>query len=206
MPPKTPKAAIKDALANLSKDDFEAFCHALIDRPGQPNVPYNKVEGKNFLRIADVLMSTFTEAKAPSVTAELLEEIGCKQQATQLLKETSGQSSNLKETSGQSSNSGAAGVNTTARHGRAEKHFVDEHRTVLIDRVTNVASILDDLLHEEVISKVHYDEIMALSPRQSQMRKLYDPLYGAGRAAKEVFFKSLQAHENHLIQDLQKKE
>uniref|UniRef100_A0AAQ4Q6N6 ETS1-related protein n=1 Tax=Gasterosteus aculeatus aculeatus TaxID=481459 RepID=A0AAQ4Q6N6_GASAC len=196
MPPKTPKAAIKDALANLSKDDFEAFCHALIDRPGQPNVPYNKVEGKNFLRIADVLMSTFTEAKAPSVTAELLEEIGCKQQATQL----------LKETSGQSSNSGAAGVNTTARHGRAEKHFVDEHRTVLIDRVTNVASILDDLLHEEVISKVHYDEIMALSPRQSQMRKLYDPLYGAGRAAKEVFFKSLQAHENHLIQDLQKKE
>nr|XP_040022412.1 apoptosis-associated speck-like protein containing a CARD isoform X2 [Gasterosteus aculeatus aculeatus] len=186
MPPKTTKKAIRDALANLPKDDFEAFCHALIDRPGPPNVPYNKVEGKSFLLIADVLMSTFTEAKAPSVTAELLEEIGCKQQATQL--------------------PGAAGVNTTARHGRAEKHFVDEHRTVLIDRVTNVASILDDLLHEEVISKVHYDEIMALSPRQSQMRKLYDPLYGAGRAAKEVFFKSLQAHENHLIQDLQKKE
>nr|XP_040022413.1 apoptosis-associated speck-like protein containing a CARD isoform X3 [Gasterosteus aculeatus aculeatus] len=171
MPPKTTKKAIRDALANLPKDDFEAFCHALIDRPGPPNVPYNKVEGKSFLLIADVLMSTFTEAKAPSVTAELLEEIGCKQQATQL-----------------------------------QKHFVDEHRTVLIDRVTNVASILDDLLHEEVISKVHYDEIMALSPRQSQMRKLYDPLYGAGRAAKEVFFKSLQAHENHLIQDLQKKE
>nr|XP_040022416.1 apoptosis-associated speck-like protein containing a CARD isoform X3 [Gasterosteus aculeatus aculeatus] len=169
MPPKTPKAAIKDALANLSKDDFEAFCHALIDRPGQPNVPYNKVEGKNFLRIADVLMSTFTEAKAPSVTAELLEEIGCKQQATQL-----------------------------------QKHFVDEHRTALINRVTNVAAILDDLIDEEVISKVHYDEIMALSPRQSQMRKLYGPLYGAGRAAKEVFFKSLQNNEKFLMQDLQK--
>nr|XP_040022415.1 apoptosis-associated speck-like protein containing a CARD isoform X2 [Gasterosteus aculeatus aculeatus] len=184
MPPKTPKAAIKDALANLSKDDFEAFCHALIDRPGQPNVPYNKVEGKNFLRIADVLMSTFTEAKAPSVTAELLEEIGCKQQATQL--------------------PGAAGVNTPARDGSAEKHFVDEHRTALINRVTNVAAILDDLIDEEVISKVHYDEIMALSPRQSQMRKLYGPLYGAGRAAKEVFFKSLQNNEKFLMQDLQK--
>lgn len=84
MPPKTTIRAIKDALANLPKDDFEAFCHALRDRPGQPNVPYNKVEGKSFLVIADVLMSTFTEAKAPSVTAELLEEIGCKQQATKL--------------------------------------------------------------------------------------------------------------------------
>lgn len=84
MPPKTTKRAIKDALANLPKDDFEAFCHALRDRPGQPKVPYNKVEGKSFLVIADVLMSTFTEAKAPSVAAELLEEIGCSEHATQL--------------------------------------------------------------------------------------------------------------------------
>ncbi|XP_077950897.1 apoptosis-associated speck-like protein containing a CARD [Gasterosteus aculeatus] len=196
MPPKTTKRAIKDALANLPKDDFEAFCHALRDRPGQPKVPYNKVEGKSFLVIADVLMSTFTEAKAPSVAAELLEEIGCSEHATQL----------MEETSGQSSNSGAAGVNTTARDGSAEKHFVDKHRTALIDRVTNVARILDDLLDEEVISKGHYDEIMALPTSRPQMRKLYVPLDGAGPAAKEVFFKSLQKNENFLMKDLQKKE
>uniref|UniRef100_G3PFE4 ETS1-related protein n=1 Tax=Gasterosteus aculeatus aculeatus TaxID=481459 RepID=G3PFE4_GASAC len=200
------RVTLADMLDDLPGKNFDDFVDQLLDCGEEPRVRRNRVEGKSRLEVVDVLVSTFTETGAVRVSVEVLKQINCHEQANKLVKETSGQSSNLKETSGQSSNSGAAGVNTTARHGRAEKHFVDEHRTVLIDRVTNVASILDDLLHEEVISKVHYDEIMALSPRQSQMRKLYDPLYGAGRAAKEVFFKSLQAHENHLIQDLQKKE
>uniref|UniRef100_G3PFF1 CARD domain-containing protein n=1 Tax=Gasterosteus aculeatus aculeatus TaxID=481459 RepID=G3PFF1_GASAC len=102
---------------------------------------------------------------------------------------------------------GAAGVNTTAPDGSAEKHFVDEHRTALIDRVTNVAAILDDLLDGEVISKGSYEEIMALSTRRDQMRKLFSgPLDGSGRAGKDLFYKILEKKEKFLMKDLQKKE
>ncbi|XP_077950883.1 uncharacterized protein LOC120811222 isoform X1 [Gasterosteus aculeatus] len=104
------------------------------------------------------------------------------------------------------STAGAAGVNTPARDGSAEKHFVDKHRTALINRVTNVAPILDDLIDEEVISKGHYDEIMALTTRRDRMRELCDLLDGSGRAGKDLFYKILEKKEKFLMKDLQKKE
>ncbi|XP_037310135.2 apoptosis-associated speck-like protein containing a CARD [Pungitius pungitius] len=195
MPPKTVKRAIKDALADLSNEQFKEFCDELRDRPGEPKVLQNKVEGKTRLEIADVLVTTFTEAGAPSVTAELLREIGCNEHADKLMQETGGQPSN---------NSGAASVNTTARGGSAESDFVDNHRSALIDRVSNIKTILDDLLAEGVVSQAKYDEIIDISNSRDRMRSLYSgPLNAAGRAGKEVFYKILQRHETFLMKDLQ---
>ncbi|KAM8871154.1 apoptosis-associated speck-like protein containing a CARD [Spinachia spinachia] len=197
MPPKSRKTAIKEALADLPKDDFEAFCHALRDRPGEPKVPYNKVEGKSFLVIADVLVAAFTEARAIEVTAELLEEICCEGHAVMLRDKTSGRSSQAS-----SSNSAAAGGNTAVRGRSAEADFVDEHRTALVDRVNSVAPILDDLLAEGVVSQAINDEILDITNSRPQMRKLYSALNAAGCEGKEVFYKSLQKHEKYLIKDL----
>lgn len=81
MPPKTIKKAIKDVLENLGKDDMNKFRSALVDRREEPRVPVSRVEGRDYLGITDVLVSTFTEKKAVRVTMELLEEIKCLNQA-----------------------------------------------------------------------------------------------------------------------------
>ncbi|KAL6109536.1 uncharacterized protein ACO6RY_12638 [Pungitius sinensis] len=78
--------------------------------------------------------------------------------------------------------------------------FVDEHRAALVDRVSNVGAILDELLAKEVVSQGSYDEIMKITTRRAQMRELYSgPLNAAGRCGKEVFFKILEEKERFLI-------
>ncbi|CAI5661650.1 unnamed protein product [Oreochromis niloticus] len=87
---KTIKLALVSALEDLSKDDFEKFCHQLLDRREAPRVKRNKVEGKNRLQIADVLVSHFTEEGALRVTVDLLKAIGCSDEAEALVTEAGG--------------------------------------------------------------------------------------------------------------------
>lgn len=81
---KTIKSALADTLENLSKGDFERFCHELLDRREEPRVKRNRVEGKSRLQITDVLVSTFTEERALTVVLEILKAIGCNQPAKEL--------------------------------------------------------------------------------------------------------------------------
>lgn len=72
------------ALEDLSKDNFDKFCHQLLDRREAPRVKRNKVEGKSRLEISDVLVSHFTEEGALRVTVALLKAIGCRNEAEEL--------------------------------------------------------------------------------------------------------------------------
>ncbi|XP_074508920.1 apoptosis-associated speck-like protein containing a CARD isoform X1 [Sebastes fasciatus] len=86
------------------------------------------------------------------------------------------------------------------------KHFVDKHRSQLIDRVSDVAPILDQLLDENVIRQGCYDEILAIPTTRDKMRKLYSgPLNAAGPVGKDVFYKILEKYEPFLIDELKKK-
>ncbi|XP_074508918.1 apoptosis-associated speck-like protein containing a CARD isoform X2 [Sebastes fasciatus] len=202
MPPKTIKKALTDMLADLSKENFDSFRHQLVDRREEPTVRRNRVEGKSFLEIADVLVTTFTEAKAPEVAAQLLREIGCSDDADKLVKATCGQSSQPGPGDSAGPSAGAAAVTTMAEG----KHFVDKHRSQLIDRVSDVAPILDQLLDENVIRQGCYDEILAIPTTRDKMRKLYSgPLNAAGPAGKDVFYKILEKYEPYLIAELKKK-
>uniref|UniRef100_A0A667WP04 Uncharacterized protein n=1 Tax=Myripristis murdjan TaxID=586833 RepID=A0A667WP04_9TELE len=78
MPPRTIKAAIQDALEDLTEKKFKKFCAALLDRRGEPRVKRSSVEGQDYITIAQVLVSTFTESGALRITLELLREIDCK--------------------------------------------------------------------------------------------------------------------------------
>ncbi|KAF3839499.1 hypothetical protein F7725_018216 [Dissostichus mawsoni] len=69
------RKAVKRMLTNLSKEHFAEFCHELVNRKKEPRVALNKVEGKSFLEITAVLVSTFDETGAVEVAAELLNEI-----------------------------------------------------------------------------------------------------------------------------------
>ncbi|XP_070768301.1 apoptosis-associated speck-like protein containing a CARD [Enoplosus armatus] len=74
MSPRTIRMALANTLEDLTKQNFDKFCHQLLDRRGEPRVRRNRVENKNFLDITDVLVSTFTESGALQVAVELLRE------------------------------------------------------------------------------------------------------------------------------------
>ncbi|KAM6936159.1 apoptosis-associated speck-like protein containing a CARD isoform 1-T1 [Lycodopsis pacificus] len=196
MAPKTAKQLIKGALANLSKDNFEQFRDELLNREEEPRVKRNQVEDKNIIAVADVLISTFTETRALAVVVELLKEIDCNHDAEKLEKEIGEQSSNPGSSDTVRPSAGAEGGCTGA-------DFVDKHRAALIDRVSNIGPILDELFEKEVITQEAYDEILAIHTNREKMRKLYSgPLNSAGPKGKEVFYKFLERTEKYLIDHL----
>ncbi|XP_070683727.1 lysozyme g-like [Pempheris klunzingeri] len=77
MPPKNARQALNDTLEDLTLEQLQKFCYAVLDRKEEPRVRRQAVEGKNCVDIADVLISTYTEAGAVEVALETLEEIGC---------------------------------------------------------------------------------------------------------------------------------
>lgn len=84
MSSKTVKITLAETLEDLSKNNFEKFVEHLLDRREEPQVRRNSVEGKNYLGVTDVLVSTFTEARAPRVVVELLRQIRCNDEADRL--------------------------------------------------------------------------------------------------------------------------
>ncbi|XP_068591178.1 uncharacterized protein [Cebidichthys violaceus] len=200
---KTAKRLIKDTLADLTEVNFEKFLDELLDREGEPRVKRNQVENKSFIVVADVLVSTFTELRAPAVVVELLRAIGCHKDATKLEKEIGGRSSYPGPSDTTSSSVAAADVNTMAEG----EHFVEKHQVNLIKRVSNIAPILDELLHENIIQRDSYDEIQALPTSQEKMAALFSgPLESSGDQGKAMFCRILNKHERYLIDELRRTE
>lgn len=90
MAPKTIKNALLDTLEDLTEQDFNKFCHQLLDRRQEPRVTRRRVEGKDRLDVVDVLVSTFTEHGALNVAVEVLTQIACNQEAHTLGEATGG--------------------------------------------------------------------------------------------------------------------
>uniref|UniRef100_A0A3Q3LYM0 PYD and CARD domain containing n=1 Tax=Mastacembelus armatus TaxID=205130 RepID=A0A3Q3LYM0_9TELE len=189
MPYKTVKAALTDMFEDLSDQDFSRFYHKLLDRRIEPRIRRQRIEDKDRLDIADVMISTFTEAKVVHVVVEILRDIGCNQEAADLSKvKLRGRR--------QPSNDFLMGNG---------KHFVDRHKVELIRRVSNIGPILDDLLDEDVIQQEVYEQIRALPTTQDKIRELYSGPLKASEACKDIFYESLQIHEKFLIDDLKDK-
>uniref|UniRef100_A0A3B4U2S5 CARD domain-containing protein n=1 Tax=Seriola dumerili TaxID=41447 RepID=A0A3B4U2S5_SERDU len=87
----------------------------------------------------------------------------------------------------------------------SDEHFVDKHKLELIRRVTNIASILDELLVKKVIDDEKWEEIRKMSTPNAKMREVYTCMR-AGDECKNIFFEILKRQEKFLIEDLQKKE
>ncbi|XP_070692112.1 apoptosis-associated speck-like protein containing a CARD [Pempheris klunzingeri] len=198
MPPKTTRKSLANTLEDLPKKDFDKFCRDLVDRKEEPRVRRNRVEEKNFLDVAEVLVSTFTERGAVRVAAEILREIGCSEEAARLVEETSGESSKPAS----SSQTGASGAKAMADSGCTGEQFVEIHQLELINRVSNIESILDELLYKKVISPETYDTISALKTNQAKMRALYTGCLRASGSCKRILYEILEEKEPYLVADL----
>ncbi|KAL7393678.1 hypothetical protein ABVT39_014308 [Epinephelus coioides] len=197
--PRSIRMVLADMLEDLSKENFDKFCRQLLDCTEGPRVRRNRVEGKNYLDIADVLVTTYTESRAVGVAETLLREIGCNEDAERLAEDAGRQSTKPGPSDTVSPSAGTSGA-----HAMAEgKHFVDKHRSQLIDRVCETASVLDALLESDVIQQGTYDEILAVPTHRDRMRKLYSgPLNSAGNVGKDILLNILKEKQKYLIDEL----
>ncbi|KAM8826541.1 apoptosis-associated speck-like protein containing a CARD [Synchiropus picturatus] len=190
--------AISEALEDLSEENFQKFCHRLLARKEAPVVRRKQVEKKSYLEVTDVLVSTFTEAGALTVCVEILTAIGCNNEAQSLVKATNGPAAGEGASKNDELPSGAANVDG--------KHFVDKHRLPLTQRVTHMASILDELLDKGVIQDECYQRIMKISIDQDRMRELYSTvLKSSGERGKDIFLKILEQYNPYLIEEIMEK-
>uniref|UniRef100_A0A668UH28 Pyrin domain-containing protein n=1 Tax=Oreochromis aureus TaxID=47969 RepID=A0A668UH28_OREAU len=190
-------------LDDLKKDELEKFKWFLRDRDVlvelQP-IPESRLEKASTCDLVDLMVQTYTE-KSVEVTKKVLKKINRNDLVQKLSDSTFG-----------SSVDGFSLLLTTYVMNlcnlSSENHFVDKHRVELIQRVSNIEPILDELLKEKVIQQESYDRIRALQTSQEKMRELYSGPLKAGSASKDVFYQILQTHERllkHLINEFSAK-
>ncbi|CAL8355333.1 unnamed protein product [Arctogadus glacialis] len=193
----TIRQVLQHSLEDLSKDELKKFCARLLDREreGEPRVRRRALEDKNEVVIADVLVSTFTDAKAGSVVVETLQAIECNHIAVRLEAE-------LEELNLPGSRP-SANSTTPPSTARPVEHFVDQHRSSLIQRIRRFPPIINKLLELRVLSQEEYDAIMAIPNPHEQARHLYNgALTSSGTTGKDIFLSVLEEIEPFLLEDL----
>ncbi|KAL0970762.1 hypothetical protein UPYG_G00247050, partial [Umbra pygmaea] len=80
--------------------------------------------------------------------------------------------------------------------------FVDHNRNDLIQRVTKVIPITEELLQKGLIQKEDQSTITAPKTSQDQMGKLYQVLQEGGDETKSAFYRILLKQEPELLKEL----
>lgn len=83
-----------------------------------------------------------------------------------------------------------------------EAQFVDDRFAVLVQRVTSVMAIADELKNKGMIHNEKYSEIRAEQTSQGKMRKLFEALNAGGDRVKKDFYYALRNHEPYLFREL----
>ncbi len=86
----------------------------------------------------------------------------------------------------------------------SEMHFVDKYRYRLINYVSNVKPILDELLTKRVIQEESYDRIRALPTSVEKMRELLDCLKAVGVEGKVIFYDIIEKLEPRLLESIKR--
>ncbi|XP_048859684.1 apoptosis-associated speck-like protein containing a CARD isoform X2 [Brienomyrus brachyistius] len=183
--PKTVKDCLIETFEDLNEEQFKKFKSKLIDRKGEPRIGKGIVQNMDRLDLIDKLVSTFTEKNAGQVTVNILRSANFTQEADDLQE--------------------SLGI-VSFSSGQTEKHFLDVHRTTLIERVNNVNSILDRLQDKGILNSVSYSDISTLPNDHNKMRALYDgPLKSCGNKGKDDLLSILQELQPYLMDELMKK-
>ncbi|KAK6326192.1 hypothetical protein J4Q44_G00018370 [Coregonus suidteri] len=149
---KTVGDTLIGVLDDLGEAELKRFRRKLCDRKQEPKVRKGNVENADPVDLVDLLTRTFTEDGALNVAIEVLGAINCQNVAEELLE--------FKKSQGSCVTSGAAMASAPGpKNMIKDKHFVDHHRTALIDRVTQVEPILDRLLEKEIITANAYSDV-----------------------------------------------
>ncbi|KAJ8353028.1 hypothetical protein AAFF_G00120340 [Aldrovandia affinis] len=169
--PKTIKDHLHDILLDLTNDQFKLFKSKLCDRRQEPRIRKGAVENDDRLDLVEKLISAHTEKRAVAVTIEVLKSINCNDLASELASKLASELADNESELGSASANGAScraagGGAATPAAGPGNMvggtHFIDLHQVTPINRVSNVAGILDQLRHRGIASEEQCDEIEAL--------------------------------------------
>ncbi|XP_069841071.1 NACHT, LRR and PYD domains-containing protein 1a-like [Dendropsophus ebraccatus] len=83
------------------------------------------------------------------------------------------------------------------------EHFVDKHQEELIQRVDNVAPILDDLYQRHLLPYEQYNIVRSIITSHGQMRQLYWYMGSWRDEDKDRLLESLRRHNPELIRRLE---
>ncbi|XP_076157365.1 NACHT, LRR and PYD domains-containing protein 1 homolog isoform X3 [Alosa pseudoharengus] len=83
-----------------------------------------------------------------------------------------------------------------------EAHFIDDHRVALIERVTCIPPIAEEMLSQGLIHKEKHSNIMAARTSEERMREIYKCLQSSGTKGKAQFYQILLLKEPHLVKHL----
>ncbi|XP_075200051.1 uncharacterized protein LOC142302826 [Anomaloglossus baeobatrachus] len=90
------------------------------------------------------------------------------------------------------------------RAGGTNEHFVDRRRKELIDDISSVVEVLDDLKQHKLISNHAYDDILSRSSPRDQMREIYRYVGSWDTDDKDFFYQALEKHNPSTIKKLKR--
>ncbi|XP_023668225.2 apoptosis-associated speck-like protein containing a CARD [Paramormyrops kingsleyae] len=194
---KTVVDCVFNALDSLGADDYTRFKRKLCDTR---KIRYGQIENANKIDVAQKIVSTFTKAGALSRTADVLRAIGLNDDADALEEEGTEVSGAVGREVSSGDRRERGGTSSNTANG---KHFVDRNMSDLINRVTTVAPILDQLLQSGFIKHEMYSSIYNEKNSCDQMRILMlRVIMPGGDRAKDELCRILEKEQKYIMEDL----
>ncbi|XP_036783216.1 apoptosis-associated speck-like protein containing a CARD isoform X2 [Manis pentadactyla] len=168
--------AILDALENLTAEEFKKFKLKLLSVPlreGYGRIPRGTLLPMDAVDLTDKLVSFYLDAYGAELTALVLREMGMLKPAEQL----------------------------QIFMGKA-LHFVDQHRSALITRVTDVDGVLD-ALYGKVLTEEQYQAVRAETTNPMKIRKLFSFAPAWNQTCKDLLLQALRDTQPYLVNDLE---
>ncbi|XP_074137840.1 apoptosis-associated speck-like protein containing a CARD [Sminthopsis crassicaudata] len=192
---------ILKTLENLEEDEFKTFKFKLRTwplRPGFFPIPRGKLSTLDRVDLSDKIVCCYLEGYGMELTAEVLLDMGLREEAVTLQ-----QAANSASRSGPNGNATQSTQHSAGASAASGGHFVEQHRINLINRVTVLDPILDELLGE-VLNAEQYDTIRAEATTQKQMRILYTFMRNWNNSHKDMFLEALRKNNPFLVEELEK--
>lgn len=190
--------AILDALEELTADELKKFKMKLLSVPlrdGYGRIPRGALLPMDAVDLTDKLVSSYLEAYAAELTAQVLRDMGMQDTAERL------------RAPARAPGSGAApaGIRASPLQVPAisASHFVDRHREALIQRVTDVNGVLD-ALYGSILREEQYQAVRAEATNPDKMRKLFSYAPAWNLACKDRLLQALRDTQPYLVDDLER--
>ncbi|XP_077130012.1 NACHT, LRR and PYD domains-containing protein 1b allele 3-like isoform X2 [Ranitomeya variabilis] len=82
------------------------------------------------------------------------------------------------------------------------EHFIDKHRTDLIQKVRHVAPILDELRRQNLLSEEACSMVRSKPTSQEKMREIFTSVDGWSRRDKDKFYQAVRLHHKTTIKEI----
>ncbi|KAI5131922.1 apoptosis-associated speck-like protein containing a CARD isoform X1 [Manis pentadactyla] len=187
--------AILDALENLTAEEFKKFKLKLLSVPlreGYGRIPRGTLLPMDAVDLTDKLVSFYLDAYGAELTALVLREMGMLKPAEQ-----------LQIFMGKGPRAAPAGIKAPPQPAaKPALHFVDQHRSALITRVTDVDGVLD-ALYGKVLTEEQYQAVRAETTNPMKIRKLFSFAPAWNQTCKDLLLQALRDTQPYLVNDLE---